>query len=44
MVVAGPTMLEQSGLLNVYLQVEPKGPMLELGQEYKGEGEARVMH
>ena len=35
--MAGPTMLDQSGLLSVYLQVEPNGPMLGLGQEYKGE-------
>ena len=38
--VVGPTVLEQSGPLNVYLQVKLKGPMLGLGQEYKGEAKA----
>lgn len=33
-------MLEQSRPLNVYLQVELKGPVLGLGQEYKGEAKA----
>lgn len=41
--MAGPVMLEQSGMLSVYLQVEPNGPMLGSGQEYKGEGEAKVV-